>query len=117
MKVVVSNIDAVNESVVRVDCYTYSGDIEDKDNNSYRWYQLAIGVDNFLETNADGSMGILEDKFQQAVSTKIMQTRNVAELAYILNDRNLAWEIEVTDGNTTENKTPKGVEGMQLAQA
>ena len=117
LKVIVNEISAVNESVVRVDCYTYNGDPDDVTNTSYRWYQLAIGVDSFLEKNEDGSMGILGDKFQEAVSNKIIQTRNVAELAHILNEQHLEWEIEVTDANNTDKETPKGVEGMKLAQA
>lgn len=117
LRVVLSNIDAVNDSVVRVDCYTYSGDISAPDNDSYRYYQLAIGVDAFLEKNADGSIGILGDKFQEAVSNKIIQTRNVAELAHILNGQQLEWDLEVSDANDKEQDTPVGVEGMKLAQA
>lgn len=117
MKVVISEIVAVNDSVIRVDCYTYNGDIDDVDNDSFRWYQIAIGVDTFLEKNDDSSVGILGDKFQEAVSAKVMQTRNVAELANILDNQNLEWDIEMTDNTTTENTIPVGVEGMKLAQA
>lgn len=116
MRLVISEITAINDSVVRVDCYTYSGDIDDSDNKSYRWYQIAIGIDTFLEKNEDGSMGILGDKFQEALTAKVMQTRNVAELAHILNGQNLEWDVEVTDATQAE-QTPAGVEGMKLAQA
>jgi hypothetical protein len=115
LRVVVSNIEAVNDSVVRVDCFTYHGDVNDENNTTYRWYQLALGVDSFVETNEDGSMGILGDKFQEALTAKIMQTRNVAELAYILNDQNLEWDVEVTLPVQTDD-VPAGVEGLKLAQ-
>jgi len=117
LRVVLSNVDAVNDSVVRVDCFTYEGDIADPVNDSYRYYQLAIGVDTFTEKGEDGSVGILGDKFQEAVTAKILQTRNVAELAYIINGLQLEWDVNVTAANDKDEETPKSVEGMKLAQA
>lgn len=117
MKVTISNVDAVNESVVRVDCFTYTGELHDHTNDTYRWYQLAIGVDTFTEKNVDGSINILSEQFQEVVSAKILQTRNTSELAHILNGQELVWELNITDANDTAMDTPMGVEGMKLAQA
>lgn len=118
LKVTISGVVAINPSVVRVDLYTFNGTIEDGTDTDYRWYQIAIGIEEFTERNEDGSIGILGDAFTQKLSEKIVAARNVSELASFLDAQNIEWELNVTDANLSQDtETPKSVEGMKLAQA
>lgn len=119
MKVVISGVVAINPSVIRVDLYTYNGAIDDSSDSDYRWYQIAIGIEEFTEKSEDGSIAILGDRFTEKLSEKIVAARNVAELASFLDSKNIEWELNVTDANISQDEetVPNGVEGMKLAQA
>jgi len=119
LKVVISGVVAINPNVIRVDLYTYNGAIDDSSDSDYRWYQIAIGIEEFTEKSEDGSIAILGDRFTEKLSEKIVAARNVAELASFLDSKNIEWELNVTDANISQDEetVPNGVEGMKLAQA
>lgn len=110
LHVVVNDIVAVNPHVIRVSLYTYNKE----DNSSVpQDYELAIGAMEFTTQEQDGSVGIDLAKLQQLLSQKIIESRNMANLAAALMNVEMEWDLEVENQPLTEEKDTK--EGMSLA--
>jgi len=109
MKVVLEEIVAINPHIVRVSAYTYEGSIENSTN--YKYYELAIPIEDFTEEE-NGNVGIDGDKFQNAITKKIIDANKAGNLAVFLDSLNLEWEVLV--GQPAEEQESQ-VEGKTLA--
>lgn len=109
MKVVISTIFAINPSVIRVELYTYD------DTTGVADYALAVPVELFTSRN-DETHEVEVDvaKFQQIVSERIIEARNVATLAKYVENQQLEWDL-VVEPKTEEQKEESPLDGMNLA--
>ena len=110
MKVIVSDIVAVNPSVIRISVVSFTPAENEKDNTDYKYYELAIPIEEF--TDNDGvNIGINGDKFQAAVSKRVVDAQLTANLAVYMENLRLEWILniqEVPAEETVDN-------GMKLA--
>ena len=112
MKVVVEDIVAINPHIVRVAVYTYSGNIEESTNDNYKYYELAIPIEDFTE-EVDGNVAIDGDKFQNTITKKIIDSNKASNLAVFINALNLQWEV-LLEEQPIETKESQ-IEGKILA--
>lgn len=112
LKVVVEDIVAINPHIVRVAVYTYSGNIEESTNDNYKYYELAIPIEDFTE-EVDGNVAIDGDKFQNTITKKIIDSNKASNLAVFINALNLQWEV-LLEEQPIETKESQ-IEGKILA--
>lgn len=116
MRVIVENVVAVNPHVIRISCYTCNTDSTDQDTETrdpgIKDYEIAVGIVEFTSPAENDNVNVDLQKLQQIISAKIVQSQNAANLARIVDDSDMSWDL-ILDPPVTDEQT--NVDGMTLA--
>jgi hypothetical protein len=112
LKVVVSSVVAVNPYVIRITCYTYNPDTNVSEETP-KDYEIAVGITEFTSEGEKGNVDVDLVKLQHILSEKIVQSQNAANLALVVDNANMEWDIVLNQPMTEEKEDNK--EGLSLA--
>lgn len=117
MKIVVSENIPVNPHIIRTSVYIYNGSIDNNDVEDYILYELAIPIEEYTEDDGQGNVSIYGDKYQEAITKRIVAANKTGNIAVYLDSLNLRWDVIASErtavDTAVDNTTTKLAYGSE----
>jgi hypothetical protein len=113
LRVVISGVVAVNPYVIRVQCYTYNPEDTETTEQGLKDHEIAVGIVEFTSEGENGSVDVDLAKLQHILSEKIIQMQNASNLALLVDNNSMEWDITLEQPVSQEKDVDN--KGMTLA--